>query len=175
MLNRLFTLNYLFKNKIFYIFSLSCLLLSCSSNEDEVEPEPKYLYPKTGSITIYYKETKTELKEILMSYYLNPQQDTLGILYMGFKNKKYLMTDNSVFLFITRNGELDRVEFNYSPSGTIYSTLFYNNVDNNIETQIPFEHNISHHGQMVKGDFKGKFFSGVDFLTVDSCHFAIEK
>lgn len=162
------------KSKIIYILIMFSLLLP-SCNNDETIDENKASNLKSGYIDIYYKENKTELREITASYYLNSNRDTLGIVYTGFVDKLHLISKNSVSLYISKNSTLDRIDFVYSPSGTNYGTLFANNSERYYDEMTSLNYNLSYNSKIIEGRFDGKLFNPVETIHIDSCRFYIER
>lgn len=164
------------KNKIIYIVIMFCpLLFSCSSDDNEGTDPYKSLNLKSGYINIYYKENKTELREITANYYLNSNRDTLGIVYTGFVDKLHLISKNSVSLYISKNSTLDRIDFVYSPYGTNYGTLFANNSERYYDEMTSLNYNLSYNSKILEGRFDGKLFNPVETIHIDSCRFYIER
>lgn len=164
------------ENRIIYLLTLFSLLFSSCSSDDHEEIDPyESLNLKAGYINIYYNGIKTELKEISSFYYTNSDRDTLGICYTGYLDKMFLISKNSVNLFISKDLKLDRVTFNYSPPGTNWSTQYqnYKEMYNNDLTH--FEHHLFINEHILEGEFKGKLFNPSEAIHIDSCRFYIER
>lgn len=162
------------KNKIIYMLVLFSLLLSSCSSDETID-ENKASNLKSGYIDIYYKENKTELREITANYYLNSDRDTLGIVYTGFVDKLHLISKNSVSLYISKNSILDRINFVYSPPGTNYGTVFANNSEQYYDEKTYLNYNLSYNSKILEGQFDGKLFNPVETIHIDSCKFYIER
>ncbi len=170
-------LNIQLKRKCIYVLTLFCVLLSSCSNDDgdETVDPYKYLNLKSGYIDIYYQGNKIELKEIASSYYLNTDRDTLGICYIGYTDKTFLISKNSVLLFVSKNSRLERIQYNYSPPGTNYATQYENYSAKYDDALTYLERDISINKSVLKGSFKGKLFNGSGIIDIDSCKFYIER
>lgn len=167
--------NLVSKIKSFGIALLFCLLVSsCGDNDDVTQPEEN-LHLRNGYINIYYKGGKIELKEITSYNYLNSAGDILGNYYTGYVDKKHLVSNNSVSLYISNNSELYRIEYVYSLAGTNYGTQYANYADYYDNSQTLLKHTLVDDGKVIKGRFEGKLFNAVDIIDVDSCIFYIEK
>ncbi|MBF0576740.1 hypothetical protein [Dysgonomonas sp. GY617] len=164
------------RNKIIYLLTLFCLLLSSCSSDDNEETDPyKSLNLKSGYINIYYNGIETELKEITSFHYLNSEGDTLGIYYTGYIDKTFSIVNNAVSIYISKKSKLDRVTFNYSPPGTNYATQYGNYSDKYNDDLTYFEYRLYIKGNILEGEFNGKLFNPLETIDIDSCKFYIER
>jgi len=156
---------------LLYTLMSACLFVSCSNDDEEpVVPEPEL----AGYIDMYYNGKKTEFKEIYANYYLNSDRDTLGSYYTGYLNEYHSPSRGAVFLYISRDLKLERVEFYYSPEGTNYSTQFVNYTAMYDDERTPLELQYSVGKEVITGEFSGKLFNAAEIINVDSCKFYIQ-